>query len=246
MDKIEKKFIEIRKFCEQNADPRIVKKYARYFKEGYDAYGLTPQIFETQRDKWLDLWKQELSVNDFILLGDRLIATGKYEEAGFAIAFIYSNTRKLIPEMFEKLGSWLENGIANWAHTDVLSGKVLAYFINNNLIGIESLEKWTVSEWVWKRRAVPVTLVEALKTDIPLDKILSVIESLMPDNEHKVQQGLGWLLREAWKKYPGRVEEFLLKWKDTCGRTIIQYATEKMKKEDRAKFKKARNKNLNE
>jgi hypothetical protein len=161
MDKIEKKFIEIRKFCEQNADPQIVKKYARYFKEGYDAYGLTQQIFEAQRDKWLDSWKQKLSVNDFMLLGDRLIATGKYEEAGFAIAFIYSNTRKLIPEMFEKLGIWLENGIANWAHTDVLSGKVLAYFINNNLIGIESLEKWIVSESVWKRRAVPATLVEA-------------------------------------------------------------------------------------
>jgi len=242
MDKIEKKFAEIRKFCEQNADPQIVKKYARFFTEGYDAYGLTQQIFEAQRDKWFNSWKQELSVNDFILLGDRLIATGKYEEASFAIAFLYSDIRKLIPEVFEKLGSWLENGITNWAHTDVLSGRILAYFINSKIIEIESLKKWTGSGSVWKRRAVPVTLVEALKTDIPLERILSVIEPLMPDNERKVQQGLGWLLREAWKKYPDKTEKFLLKWKDTCGRTIIQYATEKMNKEDRIRFRKVKKK----
>lgn len=242
MDKIEKKFAEIRKFCEQNADPQIVKKYARYFTEGYDAYGLTQQIFDAQRDKWLDSWKQELSVYDFIHLGDKLIATGKYEEASFAITFLYPDTQKLIPELFEKFGSWLDNGIANWAHTDILSGRILAYFINNKMIEPESLRKWTESGSVWKRRAVPVTLVEALKADIPLDRILSLIEPLMPDDAQKVQQGLGWLLREAWKKYPGRVEEFLLKWKDTCGRTIIQYATEKMNKEERARFKKVRNK----
>jgi hypothetical protein len=31
-----------------------------------------------------------------------------------------------------------------------------------------------------------------------------------------------------------------MKWKDTCGRTIIQYATEKMDKEYRKKFAKAK------
>jgi 3-methyladenine DNA glycosylase AlkD len=242
MNKIEKKFTEIRKFCEQNADPVAAKKYARFFTEGYDAYGLTRQIFEAQRDEWYASWKEELSVDDFLLLGEKLIATGKYEEASFAISFLYLDAGRLYPEIFEKVGNWLENGIANWAHTDVLSGRVLAYFINNKMIEIESLKKWTESGLVWKRRAVPVTLVEALKTDISLDRILSVIEPLMPDDAHKVQQGLGWLLREAWKKYPERIEMFLLKWKDTCGRTIIQYATEKMKKEDRSRFKRVRNK----
>ena len=61
----------------------------------------------------------------------------------------------------------------------------------------------------------------------------------MEDKEEDVQKGLGTLLREIWKKQPETAEEFLLKWKDKCGRKIIQYATEKMPKERRAKFKKA-------
>lgn len=238
MDKIEEKFSEIRKFCEQNINSQNVKKYSRFFTEGYNAYGLTQHIFEAQRDKWLGLWKDELSVNDFLLLGDKLIASGKYEEASYAISFLYSNAEKLTPEMFEKTGNWLENGIVNWAHTDFLSGKVLAYFINNKIIKIEAFKKWVQSVSIWKRRAVPVTLIEALKTGHPLDKILNVIEPLMSDKAHKVQQGLGWLLREVWKKYPAETEKFLLKWKDICGRTIIQYATEKMEKEYRIKFRK--------
>jgi 3-methyladenine DNA glycosylase AlkD len=56
-----------------------------------------------------------------------------------------------------------------------------------------------------------------------------------------VQKGLGWFLREAWKKYPEKTESYLLKWKDTCGRIIIQYATEKMDKEYRTRFKRTKN-----
>ncbi len=64
----------------------------------------------------------------------------------------------------------------------------------------------------------------------------------MPDNDEFVQKGLGWFLREAWKKYPKEVEKFLLSWKDTCDRIIIQYATEKMNKEDKLRFKREKNK----
>ena len=89
MDKIEQRFQEIRKFCEKNKNPEIVKKYSRYFTEGYDAYGLDQKTFESQRGKWLVEWKKDFSLEDFLLLGDKLISTGKYEEASFAIGFIY-------------------------------------------------------------------------------------------------------------------------------------------------------------
>jgi hypothetical protein len=60
----------------------------------------------------------------------------------------------------------------------------------------------------------------------------------MEDAEEDVQKGLGTLLREIWKKFPELAEGFLLKWKNKCGRKIVQYATEKMDKEYRLKFKK--------
>jgi 3-methyladenine DNA glycosylase AlkD len=242
MKKIDEKFLEIRRFCEKNANPEIVKKYSRYFTEGYDAYGLDQETYESQRDKWLELWKKDFTLNDFLLLGDKLISTGKYEEASFAISFIYSNTKELTAETFDRLGGWLEKGIRNWAHTDVLCGKALSIFFTHQIIELESLKEWTESASKWKRRSVPVILIDVLKMDIPLKKLFSIIEPLMLDTEKFVQKGLGWFLREAWKIYPEETEEFLLKWKDTCGRIIIQYAIEKMDKENRERFRRVKKK----
>lgn len=237
MNKIESRFAEIRRFCQENANPELVKKYSRFFTEGYDAWGLDRVTFETQRDRWLDEWKNDFSIGDYFELGSKLVSTGKYEEAGFAISLMYHNTGSFTPDTFEGLGRWLEEGITNWGNTDVLSGKGLAYFFTSGMLEIEVLGGWTGSPSIWKRRAVPVTLVEVVKRDIPVKRILAVIEPLMMDQAKKVQQGLGWLLREAWKRDPDITEAFLLKWKDSCGRTIIQYATEKMAKEERLKYR---------
>jgi len=54
---MDKKFKLIREYCIANADPAVVNKYARYFTEGYDAYGLTREIYETERDRLLKLWE---------------------------------------------------------------------------------------------------------------------------------------------------------------------------------------------
>ena len=242
MKKIKERFLEIRRFCEKNANPEMVKKYSRYFTEGYDAYGLDQKTYESQRDKWLELWKKDFTLNDFLLLGDKLISTGKYEEASYAISFVYSSKGNFTPETFDRLGSWLEKGIINWAHTDVLCGKALGYFFTNKIIDIEYLKGWTESPSKWKRRAVPVTLIEVLNAEIPLKKLFHIIEPLMLDGDKFVQKGLGWFLREAWKLHPEETEDFLLKWKDTCGRTIIQYATEKMDKENKGRFRRAKKK----
>jgi 3-methyladenine DNA glycosylase AlkD len=242
MDKIEERFQEIRKFCEENENPEIVKKYSRYFTEGYDAYGVDPKTFESQREKWMEEWKKDFTFEDFVLLGDKLISTGKYEEASFAIGFVYLQKDKFSAETFERLGDWLENDIVNWAHTDVLSGQALAHFIMTDIVDLESLKAWTTASSKWKRRAVPVTLVDVLEPDISLNPLFNTIEPLMLDEEKFVQKGLGWFLREAWKLQPEKTEDFLLKWKDTCGRTIVQYATEKMDKENKARFKRVKKK----
>ena len=171
-----------------------------------------------------------------------MIATGKYEESSFAISFVYSQTDQYSPEMLDKLGSWLEKGIVNWAHTDVLSGKALSHFFLNDIVEIEYLKEWTGSPSKWQRRSVPVTLIDVLKVDVQLERLFKIIEPLMLDADKFVQKGLGWFLREAWKIHPVKTEDFLLKWKDTCGRTIIQYATEKMDKESRLRFRRVKKK----
>lgn len=52
------------------------------------------------------------------------------------------------------------------------------------------------------------------------NQMLLFIEPVMLDGERPVQQGLGWFLRESWRKHPEEVEAFLLKWKETAPRVI--------------------------
>ena len=37
---------EIRHYCRANADEVVIKKYSRYFKECYDAYGLSREKYD--------------------------------------------------------------------------------------------------------------------------------------------------------------------------------------------------------
>lgn len=237
---INSKLKEIRTFCESNSNPDIIKKYSKYFKDGYNGYGIEQKIFENQRDMWIEQWRDGMTIEKYLDLGDQLMQTGKYEEISFAIAFLKSERQNYTSHTFDRIGNWFDFGISNWATTDVLCMLVLSSFLIDNIISFEKLKEWTMSDSEWKRRAVPVTLVELLKKGLKPETALPLIEPLMKDNSEYVQKGIGTLLRGLWKNHPTIIEEFLLKWKNQCGRLIIQYATEKMDKDYRKKFRKSK------
>lgn len=234
---INKKASEIRDFCVKNSNQAIIEKYSRYFKDGFDGYGIDQKVYEQQRDSWISLWKKEMDLDKYLDLGDTLVKVGKYEEISFAISFIASERSNYSEKTFDRIGNWFDFGITNWAETDVLCMLVLSNFLIDKVIPYTKLLDWTRSDSEWKRRAVPVTLVELIKKGLTPDEALPLIEPLMNDESENVQKGIGTLLRGLWKNHPERIEAFLLKWKETCGRLIIQYSTEKMDKEYRKKFR---------
>jgi 3-methyladenine DNA glycosylase AlkD len=231
---------EIHAFCEAHADARQVARYARYFREGYDAYGVHQDVWEAQKDAWVAAHMKALGLEGVLDLGDRLVSTGKYEEGSFAIYFVLPFRDEFNPPTFDRLGAWLDNGLRNWAHTDILSGAVLGRFLEDRVVPISRMAGWRTATSKWKRRAVPVTLLALLDRPARVPALLRFVRPMMRDNERVVQQGLGWFLREAWKVRPDLVEPFLLEWKDTAPRLIFQYATEKMTPRSKARFRRTR------
>ena len=233
--------IIIREELNARADPALVKKYARYFVEGYDAYGVDLKAMHPVREKWIQDYRTSLGLEGFLRIGDQLVKSGKYEEGFIAMGLVSHFAEDFTPQIFEHLGQWLENGLCNWAHVDSFSSDILPIFLKQHIVPLSAFSSWRKSESKWKRRAVPVTLIKLLKNGQSIPELLAFIEPMMADKEKVVHQGLGWFLREAWKISPEPVEEFLLKWKDRCARLIIQYATEKMTKERKLAFKKSTN-----
>ena len=237
---IDSKIKEIREFCESNSDPEIIKKFSKYFKEGYDGYGIDKNVAEKQIDDWIEQWKDEMTIDRYLMLGDELIKNGRYDEKNLAITFLKKKRKHYSKDTFNRIGNWFDYGINNWATTDVLCWLVLSSFLIDKVIDLDDLKSWNDSKSEWKRRAVPVTLVELVKKDLKPDDAINIIEPLMLDDSEYVQKGIGTLLRGLWRKYPTQIEDFLMKWKDKCGRLIIQYSTEKMDKEYRKKFRKTK------
>ena len=240
--KHEKIIKEIKKFLAENANPKIVQKYSRYFKDGYDAYGISQDIWEKQKQHWIDRWKDTLGLDGFLELGDELFKSGKYEEGSLAFIFLLPFQKKWTKRTIEHVGKWLENDVQNWAHTDVICAKLTSPALSDRIILLSDLAKWRESKSKWKRRAVPVTMLILLKQIDDYTPLLDFITPMMMDAQREVHQGLGWFLREAWKIKPKQVESFLLKWKDKAPRLIFQYATEKMTAENKERFRRDKKK----
>jgi 3-methyladenine DNA glycosylase AlkD len=231
---------DIRSYCRANADEAVVKKYSRYFKEGYNAYGVPKEKYEE---------KVELLVNDksinmkLVLSASRdLVKSGKYEETSFAIRLLSAFSDEFTVATFDKIAKWFEIGIANWAHTDVICGLLIPPFFDRKIISLETLSGWRTAKNKFQRRAVPVAMLTLLKTRKEYAPLFAFIEPLMMDYERVVHQGLGWFLREAWKLKKKETEAFLFKWKNDAARVIFQYATEKMTPEQKKRFRREKKK----
>jgi len=233
---------EIRDYCRSHADPANAGRYARYFREGYDAWGLLDKnhpVWTAGKQDWLDRYRH-LGLAGFLKAGILLFESGKFEETSLAIQFVEALRGEFDERSFGKLGRWFEAGIANWAHTDALCALVISPLLESGRIPLAALGGWRESTHEYQRRAVPVAMLGLLKTATKVAVLLDFLRPLMLDSERVVHQGLGWFLREAWKRYPKEVEEFLLEWKDQAARLIFQYATEKMSAAGRARFRAAK------
>lgn len=238
MDRASELAAEIRAWCEAHANPEQAARYARYFTEGYDAWGCGGKnpAWTAKQAEWLETYRG-LGVRGFLKLGELLLAGGKYEEGGLAILFLAKYRDRMDAKSFQKLSRWFEAGIRNWGHTDVLCSEVIAPLLAEGRVGLDELAPWRESPLKYQRRAVPVGMLGLLKTTDGVPDLLNFLRPLMMDPERVVQQGLGWFLRESWKKSVRPVEAFLMEWKDRSPRLIFQYATERMAAGARGRFR---------
>lgn len=221
-----------------NANADLVRKYSRYFKEGYDAYGLSTEIILSKVNELVNV--RMVSLELVLQTSHILVPTGKYEETSFAYSLLMEYKKHFTKDVFNEVSKWFDEGISNWGHTDVISSELIWVFLNKGVITPADLSDWRFSPNRFKRRAVPVSLIKPMKKSSDFAPLFEFIDPMMSDHERVVHQGLGWFLREAWKKQPQPTERFLHKWKDSAARLIFQYATEKMTAEQKNRFKRSK------
>ena len=81
---------EIRSYCAAHANEALAQKYARYFKEGYDAWGLLDarhEFWTVKEPEWRQRYARQ-GLKGFLQLGEDLFSSGKYEEGALAIRLV--------------------------------------------------------------------------------------------------------------------------------------------------------------
>lgn len=226
---------EIRLYCTANADAERVKKSQNFFREEFVGYGLTaPQVHEKVKEL---LQQGRFDLATVIEAMPEFMESRQYEEISFGLLLMNGLWKQFTPETFITIGNWFSNSIQNWAHADTLGMFILPRFLDKKILEMDDFIPWLNSPFKFQRRCVPVTLIKHMKKTREVMPSVLFVEKLMADPEREVHQGMGWLLREAWKISPAEVEIFLLKYKDTAPRLIIQYACEKMTPENKLRFR---------
>jgi len=233
-------FRETEAFCKANADPTIVQKYSRYFREGYDAFGVSSELLNKKAGEILAL--PGLTNDQINRICLQLVRSPKYEMTSVAVLMLKKTMKQWDSETFVTVGKLFSLGITNWGHTDYICGEIIPELIRKKLLTMDSLEPWRKANNRFQRRAAVVGLIKPMKKSSDFKPYFEFIDPMMMDEERVVHQGLGWFLREAWKKQPEPTDKFLLKWKDSAARLIFQYATEKMTPDQKARFRKEKSK----
>jgi 3-methyladenine DNA glycosylase AlkD len=239
MDKVDQHYKNIQAFCKANADEALVKKYARYFTEGYDPWGVDGKLVAEHYKGWKKEWG--LTTDETVALCDRLFR-GKSEEIFVALWFLRDLKKNLDRSHFHQLRTWFDLYVRNWAHCDAAVSEVMKVFFKYGIVGFKDFAGWRTSTCKFTRRAVPVSFIWIVKKDpgVSVEDLLTFIDPLVEDAEKPVRQGMGWFLREAWKKYPASVESYLINIREYAPRLVIQYATEKMDRAQKELYKRTK------
>ena len=221
---------EIRADIIRMGSPDHADRVKRYFKEPIETHGLTSPQEKELAKKYYPRVKGDLQ--KAIEIAQELIASKTLDEAQVGIRVLSRMRRHLTPAHFDTLDAWVDH-LTNWANTDGLSTWLIAETIRKDPALHVRLLDWTSSENRWRRRAAAVSLVPIARKGEMLREALNVADRLMTDGDDMVQKGVGWLLKEASKKHPDEIREYLLKWRAEAPALILRYASEKLPKDRR-------------
>jgi 3-methyladenine DNA glycosylase AlkD len=221
----------------EGADARIADRAMKYFKPhekiavlGFSAAAiraLERRLFGEVAGKW--------GVDEAIACCD-LMVEKKFLECKAVAILLLSRYRKTFPKSLAgRIESWLiADRCANWASCDAMCGTVIAPLLLRYPELVPDLTRWASSDCLWLRRASAVSLTPLARRGLHIDDAFQVCAALLGDKEDLVHKAVGWLLREAGKSDPRRLESFLLINGPRIPRTAVRYALERFPADRRA------------
>jgi 3-methyladenine DNA glycosylase AlkD len=212
------------------ADPQVAQSQRRFFKpwEKISLYGIkTPDVQGIERELYQQV-RKSWTYAEALAFCDLMMRDCKLESKGIGLLLLKRYHRHFEEDLIGKSKNWLEGGLCdNWAVTDDLATGVLARLLARFEHLAAQFEEWSGSPNLWVRRASAVVFVKSAGKGRHLDHAYRIVTVLLPDPHDLIHKASGWLLREAGKADPMRLERCLLKHGPAIPRTTLRYAIER-------------------
>lgn len=181
------------------------------------------------------------TADDALAFADLMIADRHLEVKALGIAVLAAYRRSFTPSMLTTWKRWLAlDRAANWATTDDICGSLIGPLLVAKPGLVRGVTRWSRHPNLWVRRASAVALIKPIHSGAPLDDAYRVAKALHPDKADLIHKAAGWLLREAGREDPRRLERYLTAHHRAIPRTTFRYAIERFSPRPRRKLMRLR------
>jgi len=210
------------------ADPVKAEGVQRYFKHTIKAYGIAAPAIRALAAEFFGEVRGSWGVGEAMALCDILFEEPELEAKAVGALILARFKKDFPPSLFGKVKGWLAADLLdNWASVDVFCTDAMGAFLERYPASVDRIKAWAFHPNRWVKRAAAVSFVKLAKKREYLDAIYEISGSLLPVEDDLVRKANGWLLREAGKSDPPRLESFLLRRGPAVPRTTLRYAIER-------------------
>lgn len=149
----------------------------------------------------------------------------------FILVEKYKNSPKQVFKFYIKNAK----RVNNWDLVDLSAPNILGNYLLEHEEKKSILYKLAKSKNLWERRISILATFPFIRKGY-VDECFKISKILLGDSHDLIHKAVGWMLREAWKKRPEKVERFLMKNYNKIPRTTLRYSIERMEEAKRKRF----------
>lgn len=227
---------QVRMALRKAASPDKVAILSRFFKTGKGEYG------EGDRFIGVTVPEQRRIAGEFSKSSDRKTVVGLldspiHEERLTALFLLTHLFERGLREggAEEWVGLYLSktDRVNNWDLVDSSAYRILGRWLEDR--DRDVLYRLAASDSLWENRIAVVATLHFIRRGDVRDT-LRLSESMLSHPHDLMHKATGWMLREAWKRDPAGVSDFLRKHASAMPRTMLRYAIERMEEAERRGF----------
>lgn len=209
-------------------DPVRARGAERYFKDAIKSFGVPSRDVRDLGAAFYARVKGSWSYAEAVALCEILFADAELEAKAIGGLILSRYKEDYPPSFLAKVKTWLAaDRLDNWASVDVFCADAVSGFLGRYPAYADKLRAWTRHPNRWVKRAALVSFIPHARRGRFLDQAYGVAAAVFPVDDDLVEKAAGWLLREAGKTDPDRLEAFLRAHGPAIPRTTLRYAIER-------------------